>query len=151
MTDSTANARIRGGRRVTTAISDQVLSLDAALRDVADPRAGGVVCFVGVVRDHDEGKGVSALEYSAHPSASPILAELAADVVARDGVVAVSAVHRTGPLRIGDLAVVLAVSAEHRGEAFDACRELIDRLKDIVPIWKHQEFSDGSTEWVGTP
>jgi molybdopterin synthase catalytic subunit len=151
VTDSTTTSHVDGGKRVTTAILDTALSVDDAMGHVAHPRAGGVVTFVGVVRDHDGGRSVTALEYSAHPSAAAILADLAAEIAGRDGVVAVSAVHRTGALEIGDLAVVLAVSAEHRGQAFDACRELIDRLKAIVPIWKNQSFGDGSSEWVGTP
>jgi molybdopterin synthase catalytic subunit len=74
-----------------------------------------------------------------------------ADVAGRHPVRALAAVHRVGDLAVGDLAVVAAASAAHRGEAFDACRDLIDTLKQTVPIWKHQEFGDGSQEWVGLP
>jgi len=118
---------------------------------VSDAGAGGLTVFVGAVRDHDGGRSVSRLEYSAHPTALDRLAEVAAEVAAEFDVVAVAVVHRLGVLAVGDLAVVSAVSAAHRGTAFEASRALIDRLKERVPIWKHQEFSDGTEEWVGTP
>ncbi|GMA38907.1 molybdenum cofactor biosynthesis protein MoaE [Mobilicoccus caccae] len=133
------------------AVSETPLSVDEVLRAVAHPRVGGVVTFLGVVRDHDGGKDVGALDYSAHPSALTALTELVEATLRREGVVTAAAVHRKGHLEIGDLAVVLAVGAEHRGQAFDACRALIDDLKAQVPIWKHQVFADGSDEWVGTP
>lgn len=118
---------------------------------VEDPAAGGVNLFIGAVRDHDGGQGVLRLEYSAHPTALDRLAEVAAEVAAEFDVIAIAAVHRVGTLAVGDLAVVSAVSAAHRGEAFAASRALIDRLKERVPIWKHQLFEGGTEEWVGTP
>ena len=118
---------------------------------VADESAGGVTVFVGVVRDHDQQRGVTALSYSAHPTALQRLEDATRDVAARHDVLAVAAVHRVGDLVVGDLAVVVGVSAVHRGEAFAACRDLIDELKGTVPIWKHQVFEDGADEWVGTP
>jgi molybdopterin synthase catalytic subunit len=118
---------------------------------VSDPAAGGLAVFVGAVRDHDGGQAVTQLEYSAHPTAEQRLAEVAAEVAGEFDVVAVAAVHRVGLLAIGDVAVVSAVSAAHRGTAFEASRALIDRLKERVPIWKHQLFADGTEEWVGTP
>ena len=127
------------------------LSVDEVLAAVAHPRVGGVVTFLGVVRDHDGGKGVEGLDYSAHPTAVARLRRLVEGTLARRGVVTAAAVHRSGQLAVGDLAVVLAVGAEHRAEAFEACRALIDDLKAEVPIWKHQRFDDGSDEWVGTP
>jgi molybdopterin synthase catalytic subunit len=126
-------------------------ALDPAevLAAVSDAAAGGLNLFVGTVRDHDHGTEVGHLDYSAHPQARERLREVAASVVAaHDDVVAVAAVHRTGRLVIGDIAVVVAVSAGHRAAAYDASRELIDRLKSEVPIWKHQVFADGSEEWV---
>lgn len=125
--------------------------LDASevLAAVADPRAGGLNLFVGAVRDHDHGESVDHLEYSAHPTAVDRLRTVAGEVAAaHDGVVAVAAVHRTGRLGIGDVAVVVAVSAGHRASAYAASRDLIDRLKAEVPIWKHQVFADGTDEWV---
>jgi molybdopterin synthase catalytic subunit len=118
---------------------------------VEDPRAGGVVSFTGVVRDHDGGRDVRELEYSAHPDAEAALRAVA-EAVARDlPVHGLAAVHRTGLLQVGDVAVVVAASAAHRGQAFEAARRLIDDLKASVPVWKRQVFADGEQEWVGTP
>jgi molybdopterin synthase catalytic subunit len=129
-------------------IRDEPLPVDECLTFVADPSAGGISLFLGAVRDDDGGRGVEKLAYSAHPSALDQLRQIAREVAAGVPVVAVAAVHRVGELAIGDAAVVVAVSAVHRGEAFDACRLLIDRLKHEVPIWKHQTFTDGRAEWV---
>jgi molybdopterin synthase catalytic subunit len=132
-------------------VRDEALSVDEVLRAVQHPRCGGIALFVGVVREHDHGADVSALDYSAHPSVVESLAQVCADVAGRHEVARLAAVHRVGHLEIGDLAVVAAVSAPHRGQAFDACRDLVDTLKGTVPIWKHQLFTDGSDEWVGLP
>ena len=131
------------------------LSVDAALAAVAHPGAGGVVVFVGAVRDHDGAEGaeqaVQALEYSAHPNALIELERVVREVAEAHPGVRLAAHHRTGSLAIGDLAVVVAAAAAHRDEAFVASRRLIDDLKSQVPIWKHQSFADGSEEWVGLP
>lgn len=132
-------------------IRDHPLSVDEVRNAVADPAAGGEAVFVGAVRDHDDGKEVAALGYSAHPSALDRLWQVAHRVVSEHPVIGLAAVHRVGDLAVGDLAVVVAVSCAHRGDAFDACRALIDDLKASVPIWKHQQFRDGGEEWVGTP
>jgi molybdopterin synthase catalytic subunit len=132
-------------------IRDTPLSVDEVLAAVDDPAAGGIDLFIGTVRDTDGGKGVTGLGYSAHPSAAARMREVAEKVVADHDVVRLAAVHRVGDLAIGDLAVIVAVSCGHRGEAFAACKMLIDDIKASVPIWKHQLFTDGSTEWVGTP
>jgi molybdopterin synthase catalytic subunit len=129
-------------------LRDTPLSVDEVRAAVADPRAGGVALFVGTVRDHAGGQGVTGLSYSAHPSAEAELRTVAEKVAASFGVLALAAVHRIGDLDVGDLAVVVAVACPHRGEAFEACRTLIDDLKHSVPIWKHQQFSDGTSEWV---
>jgi len=140
------------GAAVTLAdVREQALSVDEALAAVRHPHAGGVATFVGVVRDHDHGHDVASLDYSAHPTAAEVLRRVAEDVAARHDVVRVAAVHRIGHLEVGDLAVVVAVSAAHRGAALEACRDLIDTLKGTVPIWKHQLFADGADEWVGMP
>ena len=102
-------------------------------------------------RDHDRGRSVTALHYEAHPDAGRILAEVVSEALARPGVLAAAARHRTGDLAIGDLAFVAAVSAAHRGEAFDACAWLVDEAKARLPIWKHQHFADGTDEWVNSP
>jgi molybdopterin synthase catalytic subunit len=113
--------------------------------------AGAVVTFAGVVRDHDGGKGVTGLTYSAHPTAGRIVAEVAADVAARAvGVRAIAVSHRVGPLGIGDVALACAVAADHRKEAFVTCAELVEQVKRLLPVWKHQEFSDGTDEWVNS-
>ncbi len=132
-------------------IRETPLDVGEVLAAVEDASAGGVTLFVGAVRDHDHERGVSHLEYTAHPTALDRLREVAERVAAEHPVTALAAVHRVGHLAIGDLAVVVAAAASHRGEAFDASRALIDDLKDTVPIWKHQVFDDGDEEWVGTP
>jgi molybdopterin synthase catalytic subunit len=191
------------------AVRDTPLSVDEVIRAVADPRAGGVAVFIGMVRNHtgdgggpageaggevggevgpdgfpqrperDEGgighpgdarldhgpdhgpdhgsahvSGrtplVSALEYVAHPSAAELLRDTAAKVLVDHPVTALAAVHRSGALAVGDLAVICAAAAPHRAEAFAACRALIDTLKTRVPIWKREEFEDGSHIWVGS-
>ena len=133
------------------AVRESELSVDEVRAAVADPAAGGIALFAGAVRDSDHDRGVSGLSYSAHPSATGELRRVAGVIAEKYPVIGIAAVHRVGDLAIGDLAVVLAVSCPHRAEAFDACRDLIDILKASVPIWKHQRFDDGTTEWVGTP
>jgi molybdopterin synthase catalytic subunit len=130
---------------------DEPLSVDEVLAAVSDPGAGGTCVFVGTVRDVDGGRGVHELDYTAHPSVDDVLRDVADDVVGAFPIRALAAVHRVGDLAVGDIAVVVAASAPHRGEAFDACRRMIDELKKRVPIWKHQLFDDGTEEWVGSP
>lgn len=136
---------------VLTDIRDEPLGVDEVLAAVRHPQCGAVSLFVGVVRDHDHGEPVQALDYSAHTSGVDELTRVCREVAARHEVARVAAVHRSGHLEVGDLAVVVGVSAPHRGEAIEACRDLIDTLKSTVPIWKHQRFTDGSDEWVGLP
>ena len=125
-------------------VAEVVASLD-------DETSGGLVLFVGRVRDHDHGQGVEGLDYSAHPTALDVLRSVCERVAEQYDVTGVAAVHRTGTLAIGDIAVVVATTAHHRGQSFEASRALIDTLKAEVPIWKHQRFTDGSDEWVGSP
>lgn len=132
-------------------IQDTPLSVDEVLKSLDDAGSGGLVLFVGRVRDHDSGKGVTALAYSAHPTALDRLRDVCARVAEEYDVTGLAAVHRVGDLAIGDLAVVVATTAAHRGSSFDASRALIDTLKAEVPIWKHQLFTDGTEEWVGAP
>ncbi|MCQ4119204.1 molybdenum cofactor biosynthesis protein MoaE [Rhodococcus tibetensis] len=129
-------------------ISDQ--PLDSAVVDaaVAGPEHGAVVVFTGVVRNHDGGQPVSALEYQAHPDAERFLRTCCEEVASSTGL-PVAAIHRVGSLTVGDLALVAAVAAPHRAEAFAACAELVERIKHEVPIWKRQHFADGASEWVG--
>jgi molybdopterin synthase catalytic subunit len=126
------------------------LSLDEVRAAVADPAAGGIALFAGAVRDSDHDRQVTGLSYSAHPSAAGELRRVAEVIAEKFRVTGIAAVHRVGDLAIGDLAVVVAVSCPHRAEALDACRALIDELKATVPIWKHQRFADGASEWVGS-
>ncbi|GAA1603930.1 molybdenum cofactor biosynthesis protein MoaE [Kribbella hippodromi] len=130
-------------------IRDGVLSSDEVLAAVSDPAAGGTALFIGTVRNHDQDKPVDRLGYEAHPDALEHLRKVAQRVCDDPAVTALAAVHRTGDLEIGDAAVIVAVAAAHRDVAFAACRQLIDELKAEVPIWKHQHFTDGGSEWVG--
>lgn len=130
-------------------IRDVPLSVDEVLAAVADSAAGGTAMFVGTVRDEDHRRAVNGLGYTAHPQAEDRLRVVMEKVVAEYDVRAIAAVHRVGDLAIGDLAVVVAAACPHRGDAFAACRTLIDDLKAEVPIWKHQVFADGGDEWVG--
>jgi molybdopterin synthase catalytic subunit len=129
-------------------IRETPLSLDEVYSAVTDASAGGICVFVGTVRDHDGGQGVSALGYSSHPTAIARLGEVAGRIATECDVIALAAVHRVGDLVVGDLAVVVAASAAHRADAFEACRRLIDELKTDVPVWKHQTFVTGDVEWV---
>lgn len=125
------------------------LSVDGAMRAVSHPTAGGIALFVGVVRNHAEGRAVDRLDYEAHEKlALSELAKVASEVLAADPEVRACAVHRVGNLAIGDLAVVVAASAPHRAEAFAACRDLIEKIKERVPIWKKEWAADGSANWV---
>ena len=133
------------------AIRDTPLSVDEVRNAIADPAAGGEVLFIGAVRDHDADKGVVGLGYSAHPTAEAELRRVTESIVDKfPDIIGVAAVHRVGDLDVGDLAVVVGVACAHRAEAFHACHALIDDLKATVPIWKHQRFTDGSEEWVGS-
>jgi len=137
-------------RVVRAAVTEDMLSMAEHEALVSEVAAGAVVSFAGVVRDHDGGKGVSALDYSAHPSAAALVAEVAADVAARvSGVRALAVSHRVGPLAIGDVALACAVSADHRAAAFEVCALLVDEVKARIPVWKRQLFDDGAEEWVG--
>jgi molybdopterin synthase catalytic subunit len=133
------------------ALTDQPISLAEHEDLVGHQSAGAVVGFVGVVRDHDGGRGVTRLEYSAHPSAAQVLSDVVTEVAGRSsGVRAVAASHRIGVLEIGDAALVAAVAADHRQAAFATCADLVDTIKSRLPIWKHQFFADGADEWVGS-
>jgi molybdopterin synthase catalytic subunit len=132
------------------AVTPLPLDLAAHERSVAHPAAGAVASFQGVVRDHDEGRGVSALEYEAHPSAEKVLAEVAAEIAARPEVYAVAVSHRVGLLEVGEVALVAAVSTAHRAAAFAACADLVDQVKERLPVWKRQVFVDGTQEWVNS-
>lgn len=146
MTDSPNRPELRlvALRETPIDVAEVVAALD-------DDASGGLTLFVGRVRDHDGGKSVNGLDYTAHPSALEKLHDVCDRVAEAYDVHGVAAVHRVGTLAIGDVAVVVATTTAHRGEAFAASRALIDTLKAEVPIWKHQRFGDGTEEWVGAP
>ena len=129
------------------------LPLDVAAHEQAVLSSGGGahVVFCGVVRDNDHGRSVVELEYEAHPGAAEALTEIATEFAARPDVHHVAVSHRVGVLKIGDVALVAAISTAHRGEAFAICAELVDEVKRRTPIWKRQVFDDGSDEWVNCP
>jgi molybdopterin synthase catalytic subunit len=130
-------------------IRTEPLGLDEVVAEVSHPGAGGVVTFLGVVRDENEGRAVTLLEYEAYGTmAEAELARIMDEIHVELPGVRVAATHRVGTLRVGDAAVACAASAPHRGEAFRACRALIDRLKARLPIWKREHGPDGPY-WVG--
>lgn len=133
------------------ALTEHAIALQEHEALVAHEAAGAVVGFAGVVRDHDGGRTVTRLEYSAHPTAEQTLADVAAEIAADcQGVRAIAVSHRIGVLDIGDAALVAAVAADHRGAAFETCQRLVDTVKARLPVWKHQFFGDGTDEWVGS-
>ena len=138
-------------RVVRTAVGPAPLDVDEHARLVGDRAAGAVVTFAGVVRDHDHGRSVRELEYVGHPTADAVLAAVVAEVVADSPVDAVAVSHRLGHLAVGDCALAVAVSAAHRQEAFEAAALLVDEVKRQLPVWKHQRFADGGSEWVACP
>jgi molybdopterin synthase catalytic subunit len=136
---------------VRAAMTEHPITLAEHEELVSHQSAGAIVGFVGMIRDHDGGRGVVRLEYSAHPSAAQVMAEVVAEVAEQSrGLRAVAASHRIGVLHIGEAALVAAVAADHRQEAFSACAHLVDTVKARLPVWKHQFFDDGSEEWVGS-
>src|SRR5262245_30550583 len=115
---------------------------------VRQPGCGAVVTFLGTVRDLTDGRVTTALDYEAYPGmAEKKMAEIEAETRGRWSVGDIMIVHRLGHLDVGDVSVAVAVSCPHRSEAFEACRHAIDRLKELVPIWKKENWADGSTEW----
>src|ERR1700710_2919659 len=137
-------------RVLRASVTDQPISLAEHEALVGHQAAGAVVGFVGMIRNHDGGRQVMRLEYSAHPSAPEVFAEVVAEIAAQaSGVRAVAASHRVGVLRIGEAALVTAVAADHRQAAFATCARLVDTIKEPLPVWKHQLFEDGSGKWLG--
>jgi len=136
---------------VRTAVTSAPLSVAEHESAVADAAAGAVVSFAGVVRDHDEGRGVVRLVYEGHPSAETVLADVVAEIAKDPAVRGIAVSHRVGELAIGDVALAAAVATAHRAEAFAICARLVDEVKARLPVWKHQHFTDGSDEWVNSP
>ncbi|HZK06502.1 MAG TPA: molybdenum cofactor biosynthesis protein MoaE [Actinomycetaceae bacterium] len=137
------------GRTVRSGIRQD--SINGVDLDVGHAAAGATVSFRGAVRNHDQGRGVQRIEYVGHPTADGIIREIVEEARTRPGVVSASALHRVGILEVGDVALLAAASAAHRSEAFAACMWIVDEIKRRLPVWKNQHFSDGTTEWTGSP
>jgi molybdopterin synthase catalytic subunit len=137
-----------GESRVFALVSDQPLDRAALEAFVGSHADGAVVTFEGVIRDHDHGSGVSALDYEAHPDAEAFLRAVCEEIAASTGL-RVAAAHRIGHLVVGDVALIAAVASPHRADAFAACAHLVDLIKERTPIWKRQHLDDGVSEWVG--
>jgi len=129
-------------------VTDKAISAAELAKLVSGNKSGAVVSFSGDVRNHDSGKDVSTLTYEVHPSAEKVLKEIVAEVSSRFPVNDVAVAHRYGDIAIGECAFAVAVSADHREAAFDACSALVNTVKEKLPIWKHQVFADGSDQWV---
>jgi molybdopterin synthase catalytic subunit len=135
---------------ITAKVTEFVITAEALASQVKNDGAGAVVTFSGDVRNHDKGKGVTSLNYEIHPTAQSVIEKITNEVVAKHDVVNVAVAHRYGAIPIGESAFVVAVSAAHRAPAFECCEELVERVKAELPIWKFQEFTDGTTEWVNS-
>lgn len=129
-------------------VTDALIDESRVRFEVESQANGAAVVFLGIVRNHDEGRDILSLDYQAHPDAERILRECCEQVSSDTGLV-VAAAHRVGSLQIGDVALCAAVGSAHRKESFEACQLLVDRIKTEVPIWKKQHYLDGESEWVG--
>ena len=134
---------------IATGITDEPLDTGALIDSARRDTCGAVASFVGVVRNHDGGESVDAIEYSSHPSSQQILRDIAVELKDRPGVHRIVAWHRVGRLGIGEDAMVVAVAAEHRAQAFRAVEAIVEDVKAKLPIWKKQELTDGSHNWSG--
>lgn len=137
-----------GSARVVRAeVTEAPISVTELADAVHDAAAGAVVTFEGVVRNHDADRAVTGIGYSCHPTAGQIVEQIARDVAERGRVRALGVVHRVGDLTIGDAALAVAVSSDHRAEAFAVCSEIVEEVKKRLPVWKRQTFTDGSSQW----
>jgi molybdopterin synthase catalytic subunit len=131
-------------------LTESPLDLNALVAEVSADDRGGVASFVGMVRDHHDGRAVQGLEYSAYAPMAEAECGRIVEEAERRWPVRIALRHRVGSLDIGDIAVAIAVAGAHRDEAFAACRHVIEEVKRRVPIWKRERYADGSVEWVGT-
>ena len=129
-------------------VTEEPLDVTPIEEFVQNSANGAVVTFSGIIRDSDDGRPVTGLDYEAHPEAQRFLQECC-QIVATESGLRIAAAHRTGSLTVGDIALVASVAAPHRAEAFTACARLIDLIKLTVPIWKRQNLAEGAPEWVG--
>ena len=134
---------------IATGITEDPLDAAALINSARRDTCGAVASFIGAVRNHDGGESVDAIEYSSHPSSPQILREIVSEMRDRPGVHCIVVWHRVGRLEIGDDAMVVAVAAEHRAQAFRAVETIVEDVKAKLPIWKKQELSDGSHNWSG--
>ncbi len=131
-------------------IVEQLIDAAAVTQAVADPKAGAIATFLGVTRNHNDGRAVTGLEYEAYPDmAMREMERIGATARERWPIHAIAIVHRVGKVPIGEASVVIAVSSSHRRAAFEACHFAIDRLKEVVPIWKKEIFAGGEV-WIGS-
>ena len=135
---------------ITTSVTEAPISAIELAKAVKDDGAGAVVTFSGEVRNNDANKEVISLKYEIHPSAPKVLDALSKEIASKHGVTNLAVAHRYGDLKVGDVAFAVAVSAPHRNAAFSCCQEIVERVKKELPIWKFQEFADGSNEWVNS-
>ena len=151
MTHTTESREQAAARVARAGVIREPVSVPELTAAVQDRAAGAVVTFEGVVRDHDRGREVTAIAYSAHPSADEVIARIAREAAEWPGLRAVAVVHRIGDLGVGETALGVAVSADHRAPAFEAVRDIVEEVKKRLPVWKHQLFADGTREWSGCP
>ena len=149
MTHTTESRGQAAARVARAGVIREPVSIPELAAAVQDRAAGAVVTFEGVVRDHDRGREVTAIAYSAHPSADEVIARIAREAAEWPGLRAVAVVHRIGDLGVGETALGVAVSADHRAPAFEAVRDIVEEIKKRLPVWKHQLFADGTREWSG--
>lgn len=135
-------------KSVEVTLTTGVISSADSIERVESDSCGAIVTFIGNVRAFDHGKEIASLSYEIHPSTAATLREVVQDVSDRHRIKHVSVAHRYGDIPIGESAFIVAVSSEHRAEAFAACMQLVDEVKARIPIWKHQVFTDGTDEWV---
>ena len=135
---------------ISARVTTDVITVEMFNGEIANLATGAIVTFSGVVRNHDHGRDVSSLEYEAHPDAQTILLKVANEIAAKYSVQAVCVAHRHGLIPMGESALIAVVSSAHRQDAFAACSELVDEVKNQIPIWKHQVFVDGTDEWVNS-
>lgn len=131
-------------------VTDEPIDAAALLAEVPSPEDGAVLLFLGIVRNHNEGRGVGHLEYQAYREmAERSLEQIVAEAEQRWATGAIRAVHRVGRLEIGEASVAIAVASPHRAESYEASRYIIEELKRRVPIWKREGYMDGRAEWLG--
>ncbi|MGH7445646.1 MAG: molybdenum cofactor biosynthesis protein MoaE [Longimicrobiales bacterium] len=130
-------------------VTTEPISAESVLAHVGSDADGAVCVFIGVVRDHNEGRRVRAVSYTAYATmAEKVLGEIAAEAAAQAGDARVAVVHRTGVLSVGEASVAIAVSSPHRAQAFDACRYIIEEIKTRVPVWKEERYAEGDAAWL---